>query len=63
MHTPQCPKCLYHQEHTYTFEIKKGKQWVIERCPHCDYTGWPNNPMTYEEYLVQKRRKFLNLSE
>jgi predicted secreted protein len=63
MYTPQCPKCFYHTEHIYTFELKKGKQWVIERCPNCEYAGWDSNPMTYNEYLAEKRKRFIKLDE
>jgi len=55
----QCPKCLSHSEHIFTFESspKTGVQWVIERCPKCQYAGWPGNPLKYDEYLAARRNK------
>lgn len=59
MYVPQCPNCKYHQEHVYTFESdKKGRQWVIERCPNCQCAQWPDNPLKYEEYLTKRRRSY-----
>lgn len=52
----QCPKCLRHAPHIYSFESSKnGTQWVIERCPACNYSGWPDNPLKYSDYLKKRR--------
>lgn len=60
----QCPKCMFHADHVYTFESdKKGVQWVIERCPNCGYAGFPDNPHRYNDYLTKRRRKELGGSD
>lgn len=54
--TPQCPKCGSHQEHIYTIEGRK--RYAIERCPRCEFAGWPDNPIPYDEYLRKRRQTF-----
>lgn len=52
----QCPKCGSHREHIYTFETspKTGKQWAVERCPHCQF-GF--DCTLYSDYLKSRTEK------
>ena len=55
----QCPKCYSLAEHIKTFDIdpSTGEQWVIERCPRCQYAGWEGNPRLYSDYLENRTTK------